>query len=88
MCGPPGSEIKMAGVKATNPKPALSRTSSYLRMTPSRAVTSFENLVALANDQERLRDARKIIWRDRGDPVVHLETLSQVLEHAIRGGTR
>ena len=49
---------------------------------------SFENLVALANDQERLREARKIIWRDRGDPVVHLETIRQVLKHATQGGIR
>jgi len=57
-------------------------------MTPARAVTSFENLVALANDQERLRDARKIIWRDRGDPVVHLESLQEVLKHASQGAIR
>ena len=49
---------------------------------------SFENLVALANDQERLKEARKIIWRDRGDPVVHLETMREVLKHAAQGGAR
>ena len=68
--------------------PALSRTPSYIRLAPKRAVTSFENLVALANDQERLREARKIIWRDRGDPVVHLETITRVVEHVLRGGVR
>jgi hypothetical protein len=49
---------------------------------------SFENLVALANDQERLREARKIIWRDRGDPAIHLDTIQEVLKHATQGGTR
>jgi hypothetical protein len=78
----------MAGTSESNPHPTLSRTPSYLRMTPSRAVMSFENLVALANDQERLREARKIIWRDRGDPVVHLETVQEVLKHAFLGASR
>ncbi|KAI6101681.1 hypothetical protein EDD17DRAFT_1774430 [Pisolithus thermaeus] len=66
-------------------RPPLSRASSYM---PRRAIESFENLVALANHQERLRDARKIIWRDRGEPAVELEDLWECLEHAGRGGMR
>ncbi|KAI6097507.1 hypothetical protein F5141DRAFT_1148941 [Pisolithus sp. B1] len=66
-------------------RPPLSRASSYM---PRRAIESFENLVALANHQERLRDARKIIWRDRGEPAVELEDLWECLEHAGRGGIR
>ena len=51
-------------------------------------MTSFENLVVLANYQEALRDARKMVWRDRGEPATELHTLKQCLEHAGRGGLR
>jgi len=78
----------MAEAGQSEPRPALLRTPSYLRMAPTRAAMSFENLVALANDQERLRDARKIIWRDRGDPIVHVDSLQEVFKHAAQGGTR
>ncbi|KAJ7167441.1 hypothetical protein C8R43DRAFT_1121852 [Mycena crocata] len=54
----------------------------------SQAVVSFENLVALANYQERIRGARKILWRDKGQPVVDLPTLRDCLEHAVSGGVR
>ncbi|KAI5993468.1 hypothetical protein EDD15DRAFT_2518804 [Pisolithus albus] len=50
------------------------------------AIEPFENLVALANHHERLKGARKIIWRDRGEPAVELEDLWECLEHAGRGG--
>ncbi|KAJ7104424.1 hypothetical protein B0H15DRAFT_896901 [Mycena belliarum] len=56
--------------------------------TPRRQMASFENLVALANYQERLKDARKIVWRDRGQPVVDLPTLRDCLEHAVTGAFR
>ncbi|GJJ06876.1 hypothetical protein Clacol_001072 [Clathrus columnatus] len=52
------------------------------------AIRSFENLVALANDQERWQDARKMVWRDRGEPAVELATLKNCLEHALRGSIR
>ncbi|KAF8520730.1 hypothetical protein BU17DRAFT_75560 [Hysterangium stoloniferum] len=52
------------------------------------AIQSFENLVALANDQERLKDARKMVWRDRGEPAVELATIRECLMHAARGGLR
>ncbi|KAJ7211172.1 hypothetical protein GGX14DRAFT_623662 [Mycena pura] len=51
-------------------------------------MASFENLVALANYQERLKEARKIVWRDRGQPPVDLLTLKDCLEHAGAGGLR
>jgi len=70
------------------PRKPLSRVPSYIRLTPRRAVASFENLVALANHQERLREARKIIWRDRGEPAVELADLWECVEHAGRGGLR
>ncbi|KAF8549936.1 hypothetical protein OG21DRAFT_1488152 [Imleria badia] len=70
------------------PKQPLSRVPSYIRLTPRRAVASFENLVALANHQERLREARKIIWRDRGEPAVELADVWECIEHAGRGGLR
>ncbi|KAJ7255851.1 hypothetical protein B0H12DRAFT_1202125 [Mycena haematopus] len=51
-------------------------------------MASFENLVALANYQERLKGARKIVWRDRGQPVIELPTLKDCLEHAATGAFR
>ncbi|KAG1771601.1 hypothetical protein EV702DRAFT_640426 [Suillus placidus] len=69
-------------------KDAISRTPSYIQLAPRRAMASFENLVALANHQERLREARKIVWRERGEPAVELEDLWECMEHAGRGGLR
>lgn len=60
--------------------------SEGIHFTPKRAMASFDNLVALANHQERLKEARKMVWRDRGQPVVELETLKECLEHAATGG--
>ena len=56
--------------------------------TPRPAMASFDNLVALANHQERLREARRMVWRDRGQPVVELDSLRDCLEHAASGGLR
>jgi hypothetical protein len=49
---------------------------------------SFENLVALANYEERLKDARKIVWRDRGELPVEIRDLWGCLKHGMRGGLR
>jgi hypothetical protein len=49
---------------------------------------SFENLVALANYQERLIEARKMVWRDKGEPVAELYNLWDCFEHAVKGGMR
>ena len=49
---------------------------------------SFENLIVLANYQEALKDARKMVWRDRGEPAVELHSLMECFEHAGRGGIR
>ncbi|KAJ6595549.1 hypothetical protein DFH09DRAFT_906010 [Mycena vulgaris] len=51
-------------------------------------MVSFENLVALANYQERIKGARKILWRDKGQPVADLTTLKACLQHAGIGGLR
>ena len=53
---------------------------------PKSAMASFENLVALANHQERLKEARKMVWRDRGQPVVEMSTLQECFRHAMSGG--
>jgi hypothetical protein len=53
---------------------------------PKRAMASFENLVAMANHQERLKEARKMVWRDKGQPVVQLDSLEACLAHAMNGG--
>src|SRR6266567_3216661 len=62
------------------------RSTNMLSFTPSRAMASFENLVAMANHQERLKEARKMVWRDRGQAVVQVDTLQQCLRHAMAGG--
>jgi len=61
-------------------------SNNLLSFTPRRAMASFENLVAMANHQERLKEARKMVWRDRGQPVVQLDTLEECLRHAMAGG--
>ncbi|CAL1717475.1 unnamed protein product [Somion occarium] len=65
-----------------------SRAPSFIQFTPKRAMASFENLVALANYEEHLKEARKIVWRDRGERPVELEDLWECAEHAGRGGWR
>jgi hypothetical protein len=49
-------------------------------------MASFENLVALANHQERLLEAKKMVWRDKGQPIVEMETFQDCFMHAISGG--
>lgn len=66
-------------------RPDISRVPSYIQFTPKRAMASFENLVALANYEEALREARKIVWRDRGERPVEVQDLWECLEHASRG---
>jgi hypothetical protein len=56
------------------------------RFIPKHAMASFENLVALANHQERLKEAKKMVWRDKGQPVVEMETLQECFTHAMSGG--
>ena len=61
---------------------------SPIHFKPRRAVVSFDNLVALANHQERLKEARKMVWRDRGEPAVELVDIWECAGHAGRGGLR
>ncbi|KAI0312802.1 hypothetical protein OF83DRAFT_1066610 [Amylostereum chailletii] len=71
-----------------DPRPSLSRTPSYLKYAPRRAIASFENLVVLANYDEHLREARRMVWRDRGEPAVEVSDLWECAEHGVRGGFR
>ena len=52
---------------ASNSAP-ISRVPSYIQFAPKRAMASFENLVALANYEERLRicETRRPVQRTRG----------------------
>ncbi|OBZ70095.1 hypothetical protein A0H81_09796 [Grifola frondosa] len=68
--------------------PYTNRTPSFIQFAPKRAMASFENLVVLANYEERLREAKKAVWRDRGEKPAELEDLWECLEHASRGGLR
>jgi len=69
-----------------SPPPPVERKPSYIQFTPKRSLPSFENLVALANYEERLKGARKIVWRDRGELPVEIHDLWECLKHATRGG--
>jgi hypothetical protein len=70
-------------------RPTPSRAPSYLSFVPRRSPAalrmSYDNLVALANAQERLRGA---VWRDRGEPLKELKSLEECLVHAGRGALR
>lgn len=70
--------------------PPLSRLHSFsgIEFVPKRAMASFENLVALANYEEKLKGAKKIVWRDRGERPVEITDLWECLEHACKGGLR
>ncbi|KAI0337970.1 hypothetical protein BDW22DRAFT_1363556 [Trametopsis cervina] len=68
--------------------PPMSRVPSYIQFAPRRAIASFENLVALANYEETLKEARKIVWRNRGEKPVELDDLWECFEHGGRGGLR
>ncbi|KAI9447702.1 hypothetical protein H4582DRAFT_2107222 [Lactarius indigo] len=70
-------------------RPESRRESPYLTFTPRRsAIASFDNLVVLANYEEHLREARKIVWRDRGEPAVDVNDIHECLLHGARGGLR
>jgi len=57
-------------------RPEQRREPTYLTFTPRRnAIASFDNLVVLANYEEHLREARKIVWRDRGESAVDIHVL-------------
>ena len=68
------------------PPPPVERKPSYIQFTPKRSIPSFENLVALANYEEGLKGARKIVWRDRGELPVEIHDLWECLKHSTRGG--
>ncbi|KAG2013120.1 integral membrane protein [Coprinopsis cinerea AmutBmut pab1-1] len=72
----------------TSYPPTPANEQDAIHFTPKRAMASFENLVAMANYHEGLKEARKIVWRDRGQPVQDLETLQKCVEHAAKGGLR
>lgn len=45
--------------------------------------------MVLANYEERLeklKEARKMVWRDRGEPAVEVGDLWECVEHSVRGG--
>ena len=72
----------------SHPRPEPRRQSSYLTFTPRRAIASFDNLVVLANYEEHLREARKMVWRDRGEPAVDIHDMHDCLVHGARGALR
>lgn len=70
-------------------RPEARRQSSYLSFTPRRsAIASFDNLVVLANYEEHLREARKMVWRDRGEPAIDIHDIHECLVHGARGALR
>ncbi|KAI0355445.1 hypothetical protein OH77DRAFT_1403225 [Trametes cingulata] len=77
-----------SSLRTPDSPPHLGRAPSYIHFTPRRAMASFENLVVLANYEEHLREARKVVWRDRGEKPVELADLGECFEHACRGGLR
>ncbi|KAF8338497.1 hypothetical protein F5887DRAFT_514825 [Amanita rubescens] len=76
------------GSGRSSPRLDAGESTPGITFTPRRAMASFDNLVALANHQERLREARKMMWRDRGEPVVELDNLKDCLRHAAKGSFR
>ncbi|KAL1940045.1 hypothetical protein VTO73DRAFT_9380 [Trametes versicolor] len=77
-----------SSLRTPDSPPHLGRAPSYIHFTPRRAMASFENLVVLANYEEHLREARRVVWRDRGEKPVEVLDLGDCFEHACRGGLR
>jgi hypothetical protein len=70
-------------------RPETRRQSSYLSFTPRRsAIASFDNLVVLANYEDHLREARKMVWRDRGESAIDIYDIRECLIHGARGALR
>ena len=82
MSASPNSGLSTGQVTPNEYFPSTSRERFILK----RAMTSFENLVALANHQERLKEAKKMVWRDKGQPIVEMKTLQECFMHAMSGG--
>jgi hypothetical protein len=81
---PPSPNADEQGTLPVRRDQALNSQSSSRRY----ARASFDNLVVLANYEERLREARKMVWRDRGEPAVEVHDLWECFEHGVRGGLR
>src|ERR1700722_5365289 len=72
------------------------RGPSLLREQPTRpglpprrlTLASFDNLVVLANYDEHLREARRMVWRDRGEPAIDIHDIHECLVHGARGALR
>lgn len=74
---------------SSHDRPESGRESTYLTFTPRHStIASFDNLIVLANYEEHLREARKIVWRDRGEPAVDVYDMRGCLVHGARGGLR
>jgi hypothetical protein len=81
---PPSPNADEQGTLPVHCEQALNSRSSSRRY----AGASFDNLVVLANYEEHLREARKMVWRDRGEPAVEVHDLWECFEHGFRGGLR
>jgi hypothetical protein len=92
---PPSRTPSFLAGFALTPLSSLSQTSQAF----PKLKQSYENLVALANAREALRQTRqeaikhgkqvrKMVWRDKGEPPVELRSLEDCIEHAVRGGSR
>lgn len=68
------------------------RHMSRIPRSRREAYKSFENLVVLAEDQERWKFAKNVgkqlVWRDVGEAPVLLERFRECAEHAGVGGLR
>jgi len=79
---------------SSTPNSALRKHHSRIPKSRKDAFKSFENLVALANDQERWKleevgkVGKQLVWRDVGEAPVLLERFRECLEHAGIGGFR
>ena len=92
---PPSRTPSFLATFALTPLSSLSQTSQAF----PKLKQSYENLVALANAREALRQTRreaikhgkqvrKMVWRNRGEPPVELRSFEDCIEHAVRGGSR
>lgn len=88
----PSNEREYDGINF-RPKRAMASFENLVAMAnyqegPSVSCIVHENIVLNPIGFPALKEARKIIWRDKGQPVIELDTLKQCSEHALRGAMR
>jgi hypothetical protein len=70
------------------PSPPSAGYSGQAEHPPRLSEPTPRRYTVLANHEERLQEARRLVWRDRDEPAVEIHDLWECLEHGALGGLR